>query len=439
MGFPSILNRCESWYFQDVIYSQTPFELNLECFFCPCYLHVKKITLKNKEDETICITELFRYRQASLIWNFLLWKAYDASLGNLDNCSQFWEKVLSQNSISKVFWFVPSIMQITPVPRKHKASWVLPGIESYRFESAHYRAHCFERPLNVLNLQVSHKSLVCFHLKFWVLVKQWEELETSWTQTIFNILDIVWECFYRCVAKLGVCISMSHRRTQGASKQKFPSKPKGITLNINIWEDRFPTSTDQGNRSRIGDFENHLRAHNFQVEKAHDPATVSGNARNINIQLKTTEYGNTGKFFERLRRQWCSSICRLGDSFWLESAETSNNTFKYKSDGTRQVLQTTSFSFGSFFNRGTYIKHWSSDEDAPFIDDGNIQSEFEHDTKTLAITYFKAGAPEGFKEVRIEMEYKQFENYVVVNENISQGTIHFYFPLQWPPKVSEGN
>ena len=229
---------------------------------------------------------------------------------------------------------------------------------------------------------------------------------------------------------------MSHRRTQGASKQKFPSKPKGITLNINIWEDRFPTSTGQGNRSRIGDFENHLRAHNFQVEKAHDPATVSGNARNINIQLKTTEYGNTGKFFERLRRQWCSSICPLGDSFWLESAETPQNTFKYKSDGTRQVLQTTSFSFGSFFNRGTYIKHWSSD--APFIDHGNIQSEFEHDTKTL-ITYFKAYAPEGIKEVRIEMEYRQFENYVVVNENISQGTIHFYFPLQWPPKVSEGN
>lgn len=233
---------------------------------------------------------------------------------------------------------------------------------------------------------------------------------------------------------------MANRRTQGP-KQKFPSKPKEIALNINIWEDRFRTSTDQGNRSRLEDFKNHLRAHNFQVEKAHDPATVSGNARNINIKLKTTEYGNSGKFFERLRRQWCSSICRRGDSFWLESAESPKNTFKYKSDGTRQVLQATSFSFGSFYDRGTYIKHWSSDEDASLIEDGKIHSEFTHDTKTLEIYFDKAGFPDGFKEVRIEMEYRQFDNYVVVDENISQarGTVHFYFPLQWPPKVSEGN
>lgn len=233
---------------------------------------------------------------------------------------------------------------------------------------------------------------------------------------------------------------MANRRTQGP-KQKFPSKPKEIVLNVNILENRFPTSSDQGNRSRleIEDFENHLRANNFQVEIAHDPVTVSGNARNINMRLKTREHSNLAKFFEHLRRQWCSSICRRGDSFWLESAESSTNTFKHKSDGTRQVLQATSFSFGSFFERGTYIRHWSSDENALVIEDGNIQSEFEHDTKTLAITFFKTGFPEGFREVRIEMEYRQLESYVVVDENIRQGTIHFYFPLQWPPKVSEGN
>lgn len=232
---------------------------------------------------------------------------------------------------------------------------------------------------------------------------------------------------------------MANRRTQGP-KQKLPPKPKEILLNINIWKDRFPTSSDQGSRSRLEDFENYLRANNFQVVKAHEPAvTGSGNARHINIKLKTRDYGNLAKFFEHLRRQWCSSICRRGDSFWLESAESVKETFKYKSDRTRQVLQATSFSFGSFFDRGTFIRHWSSDENAPGIEDGNIQSEFEHDTKTLAITFSKAGYPVGNKVVSIEMEYRQFEDYVVIDENVRQGTIHFYFPLQWPPKVSEGN
>ncbi|KAJ7393667.1 hypothetical protein OS493_003323 [Desmophyllum pertusum] len=86
---------------------------------------------------------------------------------------------------------------------------------------------------------------------------------------------------------------------------------------------------------------------------------------------------------------------------------------------------------------GTYIKHWSSDQNTSLIQDGNIQSEFEHDTKKMAITFFKEGFPEGFREVRIDMEYRQFENYVVIDEDISNGTIHFYFSLQWPPKVFE--
>lgn len=227
---------------------------------------------------------------------------------------------------------------------------------------------------------------------------------------------------------------MSNRRTQ--HKQQFPSKSK-VELNINILGDRFAASTDHGNRNRLKDFKVLLQANRFQVEKAHEPS-VSENAKNVNIKLKTTEYGK-GRFFERLRRAWCSSICRRGDSFWLESDETSRNTFKYKSDGTRQILPATSFSFGSLFDRGTYIKHWSSDQNTSLIQDGNIQSEFEHDTKKMAITFFKEGSPEGFREVRIDMEYRQFENYVVIDEDISNGTIHFYFSLQWPPKVFEGN
>lgn len=228
---------------------------------------------------------------------------------------------------------------------------------------------------------------------------------------------------------------MANRRHQ-AARQKFPSKPKEIALNINIWADRLPLSRD-GNRNRLEDFKHILgRAHNFRVATAHEPVNT-GNARNMKITLKTTKYDKAG-CFENLRRDWCCSICSSGDPFWLESAEIPRDTFKYKFEDTRQVLQATSFSLGSFYDRGTYIKHWSSEDNASLIEDGNIQIEFEHDTKILAITYFKSGKPEGFKEVRIEMEYRQLESYVVTDENTTRGTIHFYFPLQWPPKVFEG-
>ena len=166
-----------------------------------------------------------------------------------------------------------------------------------------------------------------------------------------------------------------------------------------------------------------------------DPSDVGLNARNIKISLKTTEHGAKFKFFKKLRRDWCSSICKLGDSFWIESAETSRETFKYKFDDSRQFLQASFFSFGNFLDRGTYIQHWSSEENESFIENGNIQVEFEHDTKVLSLTYFKNGAQEGFKEVRIEMEFKQFENYVVVDEKTAHRNVKFYFLLQWPPKV----
>lgn len=232
---------------------------------------------------------------------------------------------------------------------------------------------------------------------------------------------------------------MASRRNQRA-KQKLPSK-KDVELSINIWGDRFQSGIEQRNRHQLDNFDVFLRAATFRVAKAHEPvSSPAGNARSINIQLKTTECGKA-KFFERLRREWCSSLCQPGDSFWLES-ETPKDTFKYKTDETQQMIQVASFSFGTFSTRGTYIQHWSSVENAPSIQGGGIESEFQHDTGTFAISYFKEGAPEGFKEVRIEMEYRQFESYVVVDENVgenlSNGTIHFYFPLQWPPKVSQG-
>ena len=228
---------------------------------------------------------------------------------------------------------------------------------------------------------------------------------------------------------------MASRRHHG-QKQKFPSKPKEIALNINIRGNRFLVSGGRYRKSAIEDFENLLGALDYQVGKANVP-TETGNVRNIKITLKSTKY-DKARFFENLRRDWCRSICSRGDSFWLESAETSKDTFKYKSDDTRQVLQATSFSLGNFFDRGTFIRHWSSDQDAALIEDGNIRIEFEHDTKQLAITYFKKGQLEGFKEVRIEVGYRQLEDYVVTDENVTLGAINFYFLLQWPPKVFQG-
>lgn len=37
--------------------------------------------------------------------------------------------------------------------------------------------------------------------------------------------------------------------------------------------------------------------------------------------------------------------------------------------------------------------------------------------KILVIVFFKVGFFEGNKEVSIEIEYRQFENYVVIDEN----------------------
>ena len=226
---------------------------------------------------------------------------------------------------------------------------------------------------------------------------------------------------------------MASRRQQG-KKHNFAPKPKEITLSIYIWTDRYPTKAER--RTLLEDFKSLLEAHKYHVKEVGDSSDVGLNARNIKISLKTTEHGAKFKFFKKLRRDWCSSICKLGDSFWMESAET--ETFKYKFDDSRQFLQASFFSFGNFLDRGTYVQHWSSEENESFIENGNIQVEFEHDTKVLSLTYFKNGAQEGFKEVRIEMEFKQFENYVVVDEKTAHRNVKFYFLLQWPPKVFQG-
>lgn len=228
---------------------------------------------------------------------------------------------------------------------------------------------------------------------------------------------------------------MASRRQQG-KKHHFAPKPKEITLSIYIWTDRYPTKGER--RTLLEDFKSLLEAHKYHVKEVGDPSDFGRNARNIKISLKTTEYGAKFRFFKKLRRDWCSSICKLGESFWLESAETSRETFKFKFEDTRQNLQASFFSFGNFLDRGTYIQHWSSEENESLIENGNIQVEFEHDTKVLSLTYFKDGARDGFKEVRIEMEFRQLENYVVVDEKTTQRNVKFYILLQWPPKVFQG-
>lgn len=54
------------------------------------------------------------------------------------------------------------------------------------------------------------------------------------------------------------------------------------------------------------------------------------------------------------------------------------------------------------------------------------------------IFIFKEGVIEGFKEIKFEMEYRQFENYVVVDENVVSRKISFYFFFQWLLKIFKG-
>ena len=105
---------------------------------------------------------------------------------------------------------------------------------------------------------------------------------------------------------------MASRRQQG-KKHNFAPKRKEITLSIYIWTDRYPTKAER--RTLLEDFKSLLEAHKYHVKEVGDPSDVGLNARNIKISLKTTEHGAKFKFFKKLRRDWCSSICKLGDSF----------------------------------------------------------------------------------------------------------------------------
>ena len=211
-------------------------------------------------------------------------------------------------------------------------------------------------------------------------------------------------------------------------------KQKEVRLAINICTDRI---SDE-NHKDLRDFKR-LRHTDFQVVEEANKPTNTGNTCNIKITLKTEKNFGKAQFFEKVSKAWCSSICSRGDPFWLESAEPPNDTFRYNSNVPKQVLEANSFGFGSFFNRGTYIEHWSSQQDLLLIKEKHLQIEFEHDTKLLVITFFEKEETQVFNEVRIEMEYHHLETYVVIDNDSDQTslqkTIKLYIPLQFPPKV----
>lgn len=221
-------------------------------------------------------------------------------------------------------------------------------------------------------------------------------------------------------------------------RQQTTMKQKEVRLAINICTD----SVSDENHKDLGDFKHLLRRY-FQVLEEPNKPTNTGNIRNIKFTLKDAKMFGKAQFFEKLSKAWCSSICSRGDPFWLETAEPVKETFKFKSnDPPKQVLRANSFGFGSFFNRGTYIEHWSSQDDWLFIKENHIQIEFEHDAKQLVISFFERDDTQVLKEVRIEMEYRHLETYVVIDNNSDQTspqkTIKLYIPLQFPPKVYQG-
>jgi hypothetical protein len=142
--------------------------------------------------------------------------------------------------------------------------------------------------------------------------------------------------------------------------------------------------------------------------------------------------------FEQIRQRWCTEICKPGDPFWLGSSESSFSTFQYKVKTPIHRLQPSSFSFGSFYGRGTFIEHYNTKGDINFIEKEGILSKFEHDTEQLTLTIaLKRPCPSNCTTFRVEFVYKQFEEYVLVDENKKFKTIDLYVPMIRPPIVKK--
>lgn len=224
--------------------------------------------------------------------------------------------------------------------------------------------------------------------------------------------------------------------------QPYVPKPREISCEVRIISDIH--SPVQGgnvaaNKVKVQDFESLFVARKYKVAGRSGPV-VDGNIKYMKLTLKKQGHGKA-EVFESVRQAWCSSLCKPGYPFWLEAAEKVTDVFIYRAvrDSPTQVVEPRFFSLGSFYDRGSFVRHWSSEQDSHFIEEGRVEVEFEHDTKTIAIVFNDLRKPDGSKEIRVEFDYKQLENYVVVDENITKRTMDLYFPLQWPAKVLQGN
>lgn len=165
---------------------------------------------------------------------------------------------------------------------------------------------------------------------------------------------------------------------------------------------------------------------------------TESNSSFIKLKIESPGFGKPSQLFEEIRRKWYRKVNKYGNPDWLESCETVAKTFEIYKDRPFQSLQLSKFSLGNFQDRGTYVEHWISDKNPSWISDG-LSADFESDTQTLVLSFDDSRYLEGQRGFRLEFEYRQFDNYVLVDENPVKNEIGIYFPLQWPPKVFQGN
>lgn len=160
-------------------------------------------------------------------------------------------------------------------------------------------------------------------------------------------------------------------------------------------------------------------------------ARLDQTKRYMKCKLKLSGAANKCAAFDVIRKAWFQKIAQPGDPFWLESCENVKNTFKFKANSPQHSFEPRSCSLGSFYDRGTFVEHYNTTTDVPLIEDQAIYAEFQHDTKVLEVYFYYVFTKEEF---RLVFEYKQFEEYVLVDEK-AQGAVDIYLPLIRPPKV----
>lgn len=243
--------------------------------------------------------------------------------------------------------------------------------------------------------------------------------------------------------------SRSKKRSKFVPKNK-QAKKTGFDFEIKIvgglYNERSGDSSTARNSRipRLQDFETKLKDGGFAMGRTNDGESRTGQDHNKQYMKYKLNFqaGSKPSAFEKIRQEWCTRICKPGCPFWLESSEKIRDTFRYKAETSRHGLQPISWSFGSFFDRGTFVEHYSTQNDVHMIEDGVVYSEFVHDTKELTLAFRRnfddfgilAGLVPGY-EMRIEFEYKQFEDYILVDENNDR--IDLYLPLIRPPKVTK--